>query len=131
MKKFTINVLIATILSTVFNIVLLAIARPFANVPATFSPFQYLSVILFTVLSVITAMIVYMGILKFYPIFYKKIFIWVSVISLIFSFIPDILMPYSKDIDDQGATFFVIVILMIMHVLTAGIVVYFFTKKID
>jgi hypothetical protein len=130
-KKFIQNVAITSIVSIVVNVILLFIVRPMASAPETFSPFHYSSVILFTLFGVLGAALVYIGIKKFFPIIYKKLFVWVSVITLILSFIPDILMPYSTEADDQGATLFIVIILMIMHVLTAGIVVYMFTKKSD
>jgi hypothetical protein len=128
-KQFISNVFIAAIISVIVNDILLAIVKPIANAPETFSPFQYDAVSELTFLGVLAAGFVYIVIIRFYPVAYKKIFIWISVIALLLSFIPDIMLPYSPDADNQGATTFIVIILMIMHALTAGIVIWLFTRK--
>lgn len=127
-RKFISDVVVAAILSVVLNIVVLAIVRPITQAPSTFSPFEYGSVIELTFLGVLAAGFVYLGIQRFYPVIYKKIFIWIAVIALLVSLIPDIMLPFSTDLDNQGATPFIVIILMLMHVLTAGIVVWIFTR---
>ena len=128
-KKFINNIFVAAILSVLANDILLAIVRPIANAPETFSPFKYDAVTELTFLGVLAAGFVYISIIRFYPIAYKKIFIWISIVALLLSFIPDIMLPYSPDADNQGATTFIVIILMLMHVLTAGIVIWMFTRK--
>jgi hypothetical protein len=124
------KVLIKTILlSVIANVVLLLIVRPIANAPTTFSPFMYSPVIILTVFGVIGAGIVYLIIKRLWPTRVNKIFVIVSVIALLLSLIPDLQLPYSQDADNLGATWFIVNMLMLMHVLTAGIVVWLFTKK--
>ena len=128
-KRFITNVIVAAILSVIINVIVLAIIRPITQAPSSFSPFEYGSVIELTFLGVLAAGFVYVGIQRFYPQSYKKIFTWVAFISLIISCIPDILLPYSTDADNQGATPFIVIILILMHILTAGIVVWIFTER--
>ena len=128
-KQFIKNVIIASILSVILNVVVLLIVRPIARAPQTFSPFLLDPVIELTFLGVLAAGFVFVGIQRFFPQSYRKIFTWVAIFALIISFIPDILLPYSTDYDNQGATTFIVIILIIMHILTAGIVLWMFNRK--
>ncbi len=128
-KKFITDVILAAIISVILNVIVLAIFRPIAQAPQTFSPFWYSPVIEFTFLGVLAAGFVYVAIQRLFSHNFKKIFIWVAVIALILSFIPDIMLPYSTDYDNQGATAFIVIILILMHTLTAGIVLWMFNKK--
>lgn len=130
-KNFIKNIIFTAFLSVIANVILLMVVKPIAMTPGSFSPFQYSTVVELTILGVLAAGIVYLLLRKFFISKYKKIFIWVSVVALILSFIPDILMPYSPDADNQGATLFVVLMLILMHILTAAIVVSMFTKKMQ
>ncbi len=126
-KEF-IQTLIKTILvSVIVNLIILVIARSISSAPLTFGPFMYGPVILFTVLGVISASLVYILIKKYIqnpnPIF--KI---VSGVALFLSFIPDLQLLSSHDADNVGATPIVVGILILMHIVTALIVIFNFTK---
>lgn len=129
-KKFIGVVLLTALYSVVVNVILLAISRAYANAPSHFAPFTYPAVIEFTIGGVILAAIVYVAIGAFSEN-QNKTFLHVATVALLLSFIPDILLfwPQFQDPEDIGATPLVIAILMIMHILTAWIVVYMFTEK--
>ena len=120
------------IASVVANIVALAIMRMAFNAPATFSPFFYGSVIELTAAGVIAAAAVYvcMGLI-FKKRDRNKDFIWVSIVALILSFIPDLLLPFSSDADNAGATWPIVVALMLLHVIPAVFVILGFTRGIE
>ena len=127
-RRFKEVVLLTIIYSVITNVLLLILARIYAGAPSTFSPFMYWPVISLTTAGVIVAAFVYV----FIGLFTKnqnKIFLSVATVALFLSFIPDLMLFHPVDPEDFGATPAIIAILMLMHVLTAWIVVYMFTEK--
>ena len=61
----------------------------------------------------------------------NKDFVLISVAVLILSFIPDLLMPFSSDADNQGATWAIVFVLMLQHVIPAILVIFGFTKGVE
>ncbi|MDE1975100.1 MAG: hypothetical protein KGI49_01140 [Patescibacteria group bacterium] len=131
-KKFIDRVILVVVASVVANVIVLAIARPMFNAPDTFSPFFYSSVIELTAAGVIAAAAVFivMG-LVFRKRDRKKDFFWVAIAALIVSFIPDLLMPFSADTDNQGATWPIVAVLMLLHVIPAALVILGFDTGIE
>ena len=131
-KKFIHRVIYVTIASVVANVVVLVVAKNIFVVPNTFSPFFYSSVIEFTIAGVIGAGAVYvcMGMI-FKKRNRNKDFVLISVAVLILSFIPDLLMPFSSDADNQGATWAIVFVLMLQHVIPAILVIFGFTKGVE
>ena len=129
--KFMYRVALVAIASVAANVIVLAIARMIFNAPATFSPFFYGSVIELTAAGVIAAAAVYvcMGLI-FKKRDRNKDFIWVSIVALVLSFIPDILLPFSSDADSAGATWPIVAALMLLHIIPAALVIIGFTRGI-
>jgi len=120
--------------SVALNAGLLAICRAIFAAPATFSPFFYGAVIMFTAVGVLAAWVVYLAMLWLWAKRFPardavRDFKWVSVVALVVSFIPDIMMPFSTDADNQGATWPIVGALMLMHVIPALLVIFGFKKR--
>ena len=130
-RAFIIRVVYVTVISVLSNVMVLAIARAVFKAPNTFSPFFYGSVIELTAAGVIAAAAVYvcMGLI-FKKRDRNKDFIWVSIVALVLSFIPDILLPFSSDADNAGATWPIVAALMLLHVIPAAFVIMGFTRGI-
>ena len=126
-KEFISTVIKTILISVAFNLVILIIARLTIAAPDTFGPFMYSPVILLTLIGVIGAALVYV-LLKKYSKNYTRVFKIISYIALLLSLIPDFQLPYSLDADDAGATPLIIMVLIFMHIVTALIVIYYFTK---
>ena len=127
-KPFLKTVSLVSVYSIIANVILLIISRAFAGAPATFAPFTYTPVIFLTLGGVVAAAVVYLLIKKFFKN-YNKVFIIVSIIALIVSFIPDIQLVHPVDAEDFGATPLIIGILMLMHVIAAVLVIRMFTRE--
>ena len=89
---------------------------------------MYEPVIFLTILGVIAAAVVYV-VIRTYSQKHNHVFTIISYIALIASCIPDIMLPYSPDADNAGATPFVVTVLILMHVATGLLVIYGFTKS--
>ncbi|MEI8249340.1 MAG: DUF6069 family protein [Candidatus Taylorbacteria bacterium] len=126
-SSFIKKVVYVTVASVVVNVLILVIAKPLSHVPDTFSPFMYGPVIYLTILGVIAAAIV-RTVIKKYTERHNELFTIISYIALAVSCIPDVMLPYSTDADNAGATPFVVVVLIIMHIATGLFVIYGFTK---
>lgn len=127
-KKFLIISAQTIIVSVLINVAILVIARATTGAPATFGPFMYSPVIILTILGVIGASIVY-ALIKKYSQNPSRLFKIVSYVALVLSFIPDIQLPYSTDADNVGVTWVIVALLIVMHIVTALIVIRNFTKK--
>lgn len=130
-KKFAKITGFVVIVSVAINIALLIIGRILSAPPETFGPYMYSTVIGLTVLGIIAAAGVYIGIRKLYPDIARanKYFIIISIITLLVSFYPDIMLPYSNEPDDVGWTYGIIANLMLMHIPPAVFVMFFFTRR--
>ncbi len=126
-KEFAKIIILSAIYSTIINVILLALVKGPSGAPVDFGPFVYSAVVGATVLGVVLAGATYVLIGKFNKNLLSN---WtvISLIVLILSFIPDVLLPYSSAAEDQGSTPFIILMLMIMHVVPAWIVIVKFNK---
>jgi len=130
-SKIIAHIFTITLISVIANVVLLFISRMIFSAPPTFSPFWWSAVIELTAAGVVAAGAVY----------YAMAYVWrrrlpsrsvdtdyvrLSIVLLILSFIPDVLMPFSHDADNQGATWPIVAALMVMHLAAAVIAIYGF-----
>ncbi len=119
------------VLSVIGNAILTWIGWRVSNPPATFGPYSYSAVVWLTVLGVLAAAAVYAAMRMWYKkdvAVINRAFIIISVIALVASFIPDIMIPWSTDADQVGWTYGIIGNLMLMHVVAAVPVMYYFTR---
>lgn len=116
--------------ASVVNVILAVAGKILSSPPDTFGPYMYSSVIGLTVGGVVAAAAVYAAMRYFYTDAAKadRHFIILSVVVLIASFYPDIVMPWSSDPDQVGWTYGIIVNLMLMHVVAAWPVIRYFPK---
>ncbi|MDE2037933.1 MAG: hypothetical protein KGI69_01760 [Patescibacteria group bacterium] len=117
--------------AVIANVIVLGLARAAFPAPAAFSPYFYSSVIELTAAGVVAAAAVYvvMGLI-FRKRDRNKDFVWVSFVALVLSFVPDILLPFSSDADNQGATWPIVGVLMLLHVIPAVMVIWGFTSGV-
>ena len=129
--SFSKTVGFVAVVSVVANILLMLIGRALADVPTGFGPYQYGSISMLTLVGVIGAAVVYAAMRTWYGEEAKvnKYFTIFSVVLLIASFYPDVMLPWSSDPDQVGWNYVAMGVLMLMHVVAAGLVIYFFTKK--
>lgn len=131
--EFAKTVTLVAVLSSVVNAGLAFVGWQVSRPPATFSPYDYTMVVGLTILGVLAAAVVYYAMRRVYqraPITaINRRFILLSVAVLIVSFYPDLAMPWSTDADQVGWTYGIIGNLMLMHVVAAGFVLYYFTKR--
>jgi O-antigen/teichoic acid export membrane protein len=131
-KQFISRTIAVVIASVVANAVFLAIIRPMFNAPATFSPFFYGSVIELTAAGVVAAAAVYVVMGLMFPRRDRnRDFVIVAIVALVLSFIPDLTLPFSHARDNQGATWPIVIALMILHVIPALVVIFGFTRGIQ
>lgn len=118
------------VLSIIGNAILTAAGRAVSAPPDTFGPYMYSSVIGLTLAGVIAAGVVYLLMCRYYTDTTKanRYFFWLSIFVLVASFYPDVAMPWSTDADQVGWTYGIMANLMLMHVLAAGLVLYYFPK---
>lgn len=130
-SRFSKTVAYVAIVSAIINAALAYIGKMLSMPPDTFGPYMYTSVAGLTIGGVIAAAIVYIIIRKMTPDVAKanKRFLVISIIALIVSFYPDIMLPYSPEPDDIGWTYGIIANLMLMHVVAAAFVMRLFVKQ--
>ncbi|HEX8993932.1 MAG TPA: hypothetical protein VF803_01625 [Candidatus Paceibacterota bacterium] len=129
---FSKTVALVALLSVIGNVILTWIGWRVSNPPTTFGPYDYPTVAGLTVAGVIAAGVVYLVMRYWSKADVARInhnFIIISVIALLVSFIPDIMIPWSTDADQVGWTYGIIVNLMLMHVVAAGFVMYYFVRE--
>ena len=120
--------LTALIGSLVANLALLFLIRPFVIDSAT--PLNALSigpVSVFTILGVVGATIVY-ALLRRFLTNPNMIFVWIAVVVLIISFVPDYMVIGQTTGMFAGGNVASALLLMLMHVVTAAIVVWSMTN---
>ena len=117
--------------SAVINCALAYAGKLVSNPPVTFGPYMYSSVVGLTVAGVVAAAIVYVLLRKMITDRAKanRYFNVISIIVLLASFYPDIVIPWSTDPDQVGWTYGIIANLMFMHVVAAVPVMYYFTRE--
>ena len=118
-------------ISCVGNILLTVAGKILSNPPETFGPYMYSSVIGLTLMGVVAAAIVYAAMRRYIADTAKanRWFIILSVVVLIASFYPDVALPWSTDADQVGWTYGIMANLMLMHVVAAVPVIYYFTRS--
>jgi hypothetical protein len=126
------SVALVAIVSVVINGILTFLGKVISMPPDTFGPYFYSRVILYTIVGVIGAGVVYTLMRWWYSDTAKanRHFIMLSLVLLVLSFYPDVVLPYSTDAEDAGWTYGIIMNLMLMHVVPACLVVYFYTRKV-
>lgn len=114
--RVAIAALAAAVAAVIGNFIVATVFKAISDIPAEFQPFVFLRYLLFTVIGVIGAAVVYwiLGRLNGDPV---KRFNIIALIVLVLSFIPDILMLSSDFM--PGATMAGVMALMLMHVVTA------------
>jgi hypothetical protein len=128
MPKFLTSALVAIVGAVVANLIVLYAIGPFVNNPAM--PLHALSfptVTMLTVIGAIGAVIVY-AVLRMFLQKPNTPFIWVSVIVLLVSFIPDYMIIGQTTGPFAGGTLPNALVLMLMHVVAAIIIVWSLVK---
>jgi hypothetical protein len=128
MARFFTSSLVAIVGSVIANLIVLFIFRPFVINPAM--PLHALSiptVTALTVIGTIGAIIVY-AIMRAFMVRPNMSFIWIAVVVLIISFIPDYLIIGKTSGPFAGGTVESALVLALMHVVAAVIIVYALTK---
>lgn len=130
-KTFLKVVAKVTVLSVIGNVILTLAGRAISMPPETFAPYTYPPVIGLTVVGILAGAVVYYAMRKKYTDTAKanRHFMILSAIVLLASFYPDLALPWSTDADEVGWTFGIMANLMLMHVVTGGLVMYYFTRK--
>lgn len=120
--------IIGAVFSVSVNIILLFLLKPLTGVPENFMALSPSPVIGWSVIGIVGATIVY-ALLRKYAKKPKDLFGLVSFVVLLASFIPDVLILDMTSGPFAGATWGAVFLLMLMHVVVAGIVTYLFIKK--
>ena len=123
MAKFFTSALVAIIGSVVANLIVLYAIGPFVNNSAM--PLHALSfptVTMLTLIGAVGAIVVY-AIIRAFLQKPNKPFIWISVIVLLLSFIPDYMIIGQTTGPFAGGTLANALVLMLMHVVAAVIIV--------
>lgn len=128
---FVKTVIKVLIIALVGNVVLNYLGKLISNPPDTFGPYMYSNVIGLTVAGIIAAAVVYALMRRFIADTAKanKQFFILSIVVLIVSFYPDIALPWSTDPDQVGWTYGIMANLMLMHVVAAVPVLYYFKRS--
>lgn len=110
--------LVAVVLAVVGNVIVGTLAQALFEIPPQFAPFQLPRYVLFTVIGMVGATIVFAVLPRVSqrPI---SLFQRVAVVALVLSFIPDLAMLFADAV--PGATVPGVVTLMVMHVV-AGVI---------
>lgn len=125
------RVALVAIGATIINVLLGIIGKAVSNPPDTFGPYMASSIVGLTLLGAVGAGVVYAA-MRWYlkdTVKTNRYFIWLSTILLVLSFYPDVAMPWSTDADQVGWTYGIILNLMLMHVVAAVPVMYYFTQS--
>ena len=124
------KIVLVAVASSVINVILAVVGKMISQPPATFGPYMTGPVVGLTVLGVIAAGFTFAAMRAWYTDTKKanKHFIILSVLVLIASFYPDVAMPWSTDADQVGWTYGIIANLMLMHVVAAALVIYYFPR---
>lgn len=117
--------------SSVINEMLALLGILISSPPSTFGPYHFHSVVGLTVIGVAGAGAVYGLMRRYVPDVAKvnRYFTYLSMFVLVVSFYPDIAMPWSTDPDQIGWTYGIMANLMLMHVVAAGLVLHYFTRR--
>lgn len=131
-KNFIKAIIYIAVGSTVINILLAVVGKSLSHVPNSFEPYSISTISGLNILGVIAAAVVYILFIHFIKDIKKanRAYLWLSIILLILSFIPDLIMPWSRDPESAGWTsWWTIFNLMLMHVVTAYFVIREFVYK--
>lgn len=116
---------VAAVVASVANIALLLVGKPYAPAPETFGPFHVMPVVMWTVVGTIGATLTYKFLHRI-SANGNRVFLFVAAVTLLLSFIPDYML---KDMPAGGlfggASMHAIYLLMLMHVVAAGIITWF------
>jgi NADH:ubiquinone oxidoreductase subunit 3 (subunit A) len=131
-KGFIKAILYIILGSTTINILLAVLGRHLSHVPSTFSPYMISSISGMNILGVIAASVVYFLFAHFNKNMKKAnhAYMKLSILLLIISFIPDLVLPLSGDAENVGWTsWWTIFNLMLMHTVTAFFVIRTFVYR--
>lgn len=124
--QFVRSFLVALVASVLANLALLFAIGPMVINPAL--PLHALAlgpVAVFSIMGSVGATIVY-ALMRHFMANPQKPFIWLSIVVLLVSFIPDFLVIGKTTGPFAGGTVGTALLLMLMHVVAAGIIVYVF-----
>ena len=129
--SFIKTVVWVAVVSVIGNALLTVAGKIISNPPETFGPYMYVRDIGLTRMGVVAAAIVYIVMRRYISDTAKanRWFTILSVIVLIASFYPDVALPWSTDADQVGWTYSIMANLMLMHVVAAVPVIYYFTRS--
>lgn len=125
-------ILYIVVASTAINVLLAMLGKNLSHVPNTFVPYNVSSIISANIMGIVGATIVYCLFVSFIKDSKKanKAYLWLSIVVLVLSFIPDINLPKSTDPETLDWTSYSTVWnLMLMHVVTAYFVLKAFVFK--
>lgn len=129
-KALVIATLKVAVVASVLNAVLAYLGKIVSQPPATFGPYMYSAVVGLTALGAVAAAAGY--VVAHYAIRSEhkanRYFVIASLVLLVVSFYPDLAIPWSTDPDQVGWTYGIIANLMLMHVVAAGLVIYYFIR---
>ena len=132
-KPFSVMVIKVALFSVIANVVLTYAGKVMSAPPSSFGPYMYSSVVWLTILGVICAALGYVAALWYFTEI-RRAHRWYAIcatIALLVSFYPDVAMPWSTDADQVGWTYGIIANLILMHIATYAIVLWYFLKYGD
>ena len=116
------SMFVALLLSTLANLVLLSVGKPFTQVPATFATLSVGPVTAWSILGALGASLVY-ALVRKYAVRSKRTFTIIALCTLVLSFIPDLMLLSVTSGMFAGATWSAVMLLMLMHVVEAIITI--------
>ncbi len=121
------TVVVACVCNSLLAFVGALLSRP----PSTFAPYQYFNVIGLTSFAVVGAAVVYALVRRRIAdtVRANRFFTYVTLVVLVFSLYPNLLLPWSTDPAMLGWTYGIMINLSLMHAATAALVLYYFTKR--
>ena len=115
--------------SVATNLIVLFVGKPFVGLTTDLAPLSLGPVIGWSVIGVVGATIVF-ALVRKYSKNPDNTFLTIAGIVLVLSFIPDILIKNVTSGPFAGATWGAIALLMLMHVVAAAFVYFFFLHKV-
>lgn len=114
--------LVAAVVSSLANLVLMYATKPVLGVPETFGPLTPAPILFWSVIGAFGAIGAY-ALVRALSQRPKRVFLIAAIVVLVISFIPDLALSGVSDGPFAGATPEVIAVLMAMHVVSFAVVV--------
>lgn len=120
---------VAAVFATFTNVVLLLIGRQLVGTPEDFAPLSMVPVLLATLVGCAGAGLIFWLVrrLSSHP---DTAFTMIAFVALVVSFTPDVLLKQASTGPFAGATWAAVVLLMLMHTVVAGTVLYIFLHMV-